>query len=172
MIQCDIKTCVGCRMCEVACSSFHSGAVSPALSRIRVAKIEETGLDLAIACLSCVEKTCLECPTEALSAGGKGQILLNLELCGGCKVCVDLCPIGAVGFHDGQPLFCDLCGGATSCVNACPSRALSCPENHGGISLQSFRRSVGNPGHKRAVYARARGEALRESWKKGARVDS
>ena len=47
MIHCDIKLCVGCRMCEVACSSGHFGAVSPALARIRVAKMDETGIDLA-----------------------------------------------------------------------------------------------------------------------------
>jgi len=87
-------------------------------------------------------------------------------------VCVDLCPIGAVGFYNGQPLFCDLCNGATSCVNACPSGALSYREDHAPISLKSFRFSVGNPSHKRAIFARALGEALRESWKKGARVDS
>jgi len=172
MIHCEIKICVGCRMCEVACSTFHSGAVSPSLARIRVAKLEEAGLDLAVACLSCAERTCLECPTEALSAAGTGPIRLNEELCGGCKVCVDLCPVGAAGFYDGQPLFCDLCGGATSCVSACPSGALSCREDRVPISLKSFRLSIGNPSHKRAIYARARGESLRESWKKGARVDS
>ena len=156
----------------MTCSVFHSGAVSPALARIRVAKLEETGLDLAIACLSCAEKTCLECPTEALSAAGAGPVLLNEELCGACKVCVDLCPIGAVGFHDGQPLFCDLCGGAPACVGTCPSGALSYREDLAPVSLKSFQSSVGNPGHKRALYARAIGESLRESWKKGARVDS
>lgn len=172
MIHCDIKICVGCRTCEVACSVFHTGAVSPALARIRVAKLEETGLDLAIACLSCVEKTCLECPTGALSADGTEPVRLDEGLCGACKVCVDLCPIGAVGFHDGQPLFCDLCGGAPACVSACPSGALSCREELKPISLKSFRSSTGNPGHKRALYARALGESLRLSWKKGARVDS
>ena len=72
MIHCDIRLCVGCRMCEVACSAGHFGAVSPALARIRVAKLDEIGIDLAIACFSCTEKPCLECPTEALSVGAHG----------------------------------------------------------------------------------------------------
>jgi len=172
MIHCDIKTCVGCRTCEVACSVYHFGAVSPALARIRVAKLEEMGLDLAVACLSCSEKTCLECPTAALSAEGSGPVRLNEELCGACKVCVDLCPIGAVGFHDGKPLFCDLCGGTPACVSDCPSGALSYREDPAPVSLKNFRSSAGNPGHKRVIYARALGEPLRESWKEGARVDS
>lgn len=159
-------------MCEVACGSFHFGAVSPALSRIRVAKLEEIGLDMAVACLSCFEKPCLECPTGALSLGEKGEILLDIELCDACKACVEACPIGAVGFHGGQPLFCDLCGGAAACVDACPSRALSYREDYREISLKAFLLSNGNPGQKRARYVLVQGEPLRESWKNGARIDS
>ena len=77
MIHCDIRLCVGCRMCEVSCSSNHFGAVSPALSRIRVAKLDEIGIDMAVACFSCVEKPCLACPTEALSVGTQGVVLLD-----------------------------------------------------------------------------------------------
>lgn len=172
MIYCEIKTCVGCRMCEVACSSFHFGAISPALARIRVAKLEEIGIDMAVACLSCPEKPCLECPTEGLSVGGQGQILLDGEKCGGCMVCVDACPIGAVGFYDNKPLFCDLCGGAMACVSACPTRALFYREDYGEISLKTSHLPEGNPSEKRAQYARVQGEPLRASWNKGVRVDS
>ena len=91
MIHCDIKLCVGCRMCEVTCSSGHFGAVSPALARIRVAKMDETGIDLAIACFSCNEKPCLECPTEALSVGDRGEIVLDSDFC-------DACGYGAFGY--------------------------------------------------------------------------
>lgn len=171
MIECKIKLCVGCRMCEVACSSFHSAAVSPALARIRVAKLEETGIDLAVACLSCAGKPCLECPAEALSVGTHGEILLDAPLCDGCRTCVEACPIGAVGFYEDRPLFCDLCGGATVCVAVCPSRALSYREDHREISLEKFLLSRGNPAEKRAGYVCAQGEPLRESWKHGARVD-
>ena len=170
MIHCDVRTCVGCRTCEVACSSVHFGAVAPALSRIRVAKLEELGLDMAVACLSCLEKPCLECPTAGLSVGAQGAIVLNVELCNACGVCVEVCPIGAVGFYDSRPLFCDLCDGAISCVKVCPSQALSCPETPEEISLQAYLPSTGNPGERRARLALARGAPVRESWKNGARV--
>ena len=172
MLYCDVKTCVGCRMCEVTCSSFHFGAVSPALARIRVAKLEETGLDMAVACLSCFEKPCLECPAGARAAGEKGEILLDVELCNACKECVEKCPIGAIGFYEDRPLFCDLCGGATACVKACPSGALSYREDHREISLKSFQLPKGNPNQRRARYLRMRAEPVRESWKNGTRVDS
>jgi len=172
MIYCDVKTCAGCRTCEVTCSSFHSGAVSPAMARIRVAKLEDSGLDMAVACLSCFEKPCLECPTEALSVGERGEILLDDKLCNACKTCVDACPIGAAGFYGDRPLFCGLCGGEISCVKTCPSGALSYRADHRDLSLHAFLPSKGNPSERRAQYVCVQGEPIRKSWKNGARVDS
>jgi carbon-monoxide dehydrogenase iron sulfur subunit len=172
MISCDVKTCVGCRTCEVTCSSFHSGAVSPVLARIRVAKLEEYGLDMAVACVSCLEKPCLECPTEALSVGERGEILLEGPLCNACKTCVVACPIGAVGFAEDRPLICDLCGGEISCVKTCPSGALSYRADHRDLSLRAFMLPKGSLSERRARYVRVQGEPIREGWKNGARVDS
>jgi carbon-monoxide dehydrogenase iron sulfur subunit len=172
MIACDIEICVGCRMCEVACATARFGAVSPALARIRVAKLEETGIDFAVACVACVEKPCLQCPNEALSVGARGEILVAGESCNGCGECVEACPIGAVGFHDGRPLFCDVCGGAPACVPACPSRALSFQEDGRAISLQPFLSARGSAGEKRTLFACARGEAMRAGWASGRRIDS
>jgi Fe-S-cluster-containing hydrogenase component 2 len=171
MIHCDIAICVGCRTCEVTCSHFHSGAVSPALSRIRVAKLEEIGIDMAVACLSCLEKSCLVCPTEALSVGDKGEILLDRELCNSCELCVDACPIGAVGFHDNLPLFCDLCSGKTSCVFTCPVGALSYREGE-EVSLVEFAKSEGSASRRRAAFVRVQAEPVRKDWESGVRVDS
>lgn len=171
MIQCNIYRCVGCRTCEVVCSDAHFGAVSPALARIRVAKLEEIGIDMAVSCVSCEQKPCLGCSVEALSVGERGQINLDDELCTGCGECVDECPVGAIGFHDELPLFCDLCGGSPSCVDNCPRGALVYEQDL-EVSLEPFMQFAGNPTQKRANYVGVAGRPLRESWKNGRRVDS
>lgn len=170
MIHCELVLCVGCRMCEVACSSFRFGAVSPALSRIRVAKLEDIGIDFAIACVSCAERPCLECPTDALSVGPAGAIILDRDLCNACEECVDACPIGAVGFSCDEPLFCDLCGGETRCIDVCPTRALSDREEE--ISLVRYLNTPGRASEKRARYVEDLAQPLRQAWHAGARVDS
>lgn len=170
MIHCDVRKCVGCRMCEVACSAFHFGGVSPAMARIRVAKLESTGIDMAVACLSCIEKYCLVCPTDALSVGEQGEILLDAELCDGCRSCVEACPIGAVGFHDDMPLFCGLCYGEVTCVGVCPTDALSYRQDV-EVSLEAWQVAGAGPSVKRARYAEAAGEPVRQEWESGARVD-
>jgi len=154
----------------VACADFHYSAVSPVLSRIRVAKLESIGIDMSITCVSCVEKSCLICPVDALTVADDGTIAVDTDDCDGCEVCVDACPIGAVGFHDETPLFCDLCEGELSCVKACPSAALSFRET-GGVSLQAWQNAAGNPATKRAAYALAMGEEVRREWLAGRRVD-
>jgi len=171
VIHCDIGLCVGCRMCEVACSAGHFDGVSPALARIRVAKLDEIGIDLAIACFGCKEKPCLDCPTDALSLGSSGEIVLDPHYCDGCGLCYQACPVGAVGFHQDQPLFCDLCSGAPTCVEVCPTGALSNREGE-GISLERFMELQGTPGQKRAHYARESAQPLREAWAAGWRADA
>ena len=156
-------------MCEVACGDFHYMAVSPALSRIRVAKIEEIGIDVAVTCVGCAEKACLDCPTEALTVGEQGQICLDEELCTSCEECVVSCPIGAVGYHNDHPLFCDLCGGTPSCVTICPTEALVLDKEL-EPSLAEFQEYEGTPAQRRVNYAQVKAEPVREKWLAGWRL--
>jgi Fe-S-cluster-containing hydrogenase component 2 len=133
--------------------------------------MDETGIDLAIACFSCQEKPCLECPTEALSVGPMGEIVLDPDFCDACGLCAEACPVGAVGFYDDQPLFCDLCNGAPTCVAICPSGALSFTRNQ-DVSLAPFMDFQGTPSQKRINFATVMGEPLRRQWAYGRRVDS
>jgi carbon-monoxide dehydrogenase iron sulfur subunit len=169
MIICDVQQCVGCRMCEVACSISHFGAVSPALSRIRVAKLEEIGIDVAIACVGCVEKPCLECSEDALTVGSSGQIVLDGSLCIGCEECAIRCPIGSVGYYRDEPLFCDLCDGAPSCVEVCPTDALV-NDTASTPSLAPYMSSEGPAVQRRVRYAGVVSQEVRDRWLAGWRL--
>ena len=110
-------------------------------------------------------------PTEALSVGPRGEVLLESDYCDACGLCAEACPVGAVGFYDDQPLFCDLCDGSPSCVEVCPSGALTLKEGL-EVSLAAFLDAEGSPSQKRAGYATVQAGPLRQGWKEGRRVDS
>jgi len=49
----------------------------------------------------------------------------DTTICGGCEVCVELCPYGAIGMEDNQAAVnVALCKGCGTCVAACPSGAM------------------------------------------------
>jgi len=130
-IICDPDKCIGCRMCEYACSATKTGSFDPNLSRIRVVRIEPITMT-AIACRLCEDAPCIiACPRDALSRSEKnGTILVNEDKCDGCGWCVEACDFGAVILN---PLtknaeICDLCEDQEEgprCVEFCPKEALS-----------------------------------------------
>jgi len=67
------------------------------------------------------------CPTGALGRKETdGMVLVNPDLCIGCAMCVNVCPVGGVTLDpvDGVASKCDLCGGDPQCVTYCPAKVL------------------------------------------------
>jgi Fe-S-cluster-containing dehydrogenase component len=66
---------------------------------------------------------------EAISRNGRGIVLINNELCIGCKACVEACPFGAMQFDDDRDIAvkCDMCvvrqeeGKGPACTAICPT---------------------------------------------------
>jgi len=126
-ITVDPTVCTGCRACELACSFAHTDMFSPELSRIRVAKFEDKGLDHPMVCQQCERAPCVKvCPVGALSRAADGHVAVDRELCIGCKLCSEVCPHGAISYEptSGVALICDLCGGSPACVERCVTNAL------------------------------------------------
>ncbi len=121
--------CTGCRACELACSFVNEGVFSPTKARIRVVKFDRDGIDIPIGCEHCEDAPCMiACPVRAIYRDEKTHaVILDPDLCIGCKRCMITCPFGAIGFDEDKRIFfkCDLCMGDPECVKWCFTQAVS-----------------------------------------------
>lgn len=100
----DLKRCIGCYGCLVACKAEH--ATPPGILWARVLK-EEYGkypavrrISLPILCMHCKDPECLRvCPTGATTQRDDGVVQIDAELCIGCRYCITACPYGARYFN-------------------------------------------------------------------------
>jgi len=119
--------CSGCGLCEYACSLEKNGFPNPALSRIRVIRLNPL-LNIAMTCRFCDDPPCVEaCSREALKQSERGNlILVEEEKCDGCGWCIQACPYGGLVMDPDKNVVavCDLCGGEPRCIDLCPEEAL------------------------------------------------
>jgi Fe-S-cluster-containing hydrogenase component 2 len=124
----DHEKCTGCRLCEIVCSVKHTGASNPSRSRIHVIKWPMEGLELPMLCQQCEDAPCVAvCPKDALSREDTlGRVVVDYDLCIGCKLCVTACPFGGMGIDAvaRRVVKCDLCDGDPACVRFCDPGAL------------------------------------------------
>lgn len=124
----DAEKCTACRTCELVCSYKHEGVFALSLSRIRVVRLYEKGLNVPVVCVNCAQPACVEvCPTGAVRIDRNvGVVRIVEEECIGCGECITACPFGAADFNEekGVAFICDLCGGEPICVSNCLYGAL------------------------------------------------
>jgi Fe-S-cluster-containing hydrogenase component 2 len=112
----------------MVCSVEHAGVSSPSRSRIHIIKWPWEGFELPMLCQQCEEAPCIAvCPKNALSRDSSlGRVVLDYDLCLGCKMCIIACPFGGIGFDTvaRQVIKCDLCDGDPACVRFCEPEAL------------------------------------------------
>lgn len=151
------ELCRGCRICELACSFFNFGEFNPKRSRVRVAKLEEFGIDVPIVCRQCKKCICIvNCPEDALEKNEKtGAIIVNEEECTGCGVCVEACPFGAISLDpkNGLANVCNLCNGDPKCLRWCPSNVFTYTKS---LDIMAQK--------KRIQYARTSSKPTLERW--------
>lgn len=131
-VSADPEKCVGCVVCEYACSLAHENTFNPTKSRIRALRLGPLN-NIAVTCRHCESPACVAaCPRDALrQEEDTGIIVVDEEACDGCAWCISACQFGAMMMHpDKKVVFtCDLCKDqpdGPQCVKWCPEEALTC----------------------------------------------
>ena len=93
----DLKSCVGCNSCTLACKVEN--ATPPEIQWIRVMEKEEGKYPTAkrsffpLRCNHCADPPCLTiCPTGATYQRDDGIVLVDYKKCIGCGACMIGCP--------------------------------------------------------------------------------
>ncbi|VAV99896.1 Tetrathionate reductase subunit B [hydrothermal vent metagenome] len=133
----DTRRCIGCHACTVACKSENDVPLGE--NRCWVEYTEKGSFPnvdrsfLPRLCNHCSKPACVDvCPTGATyKREDDGIVVVDTEVCIGCKYCVQACPYDARYLNPvtGSVDKCDFCfhrvsqGLVPSCVNTCQGRA-------------------------------------------------
>jgi Fe-S-cluster-containing hydrogenase component 2 len=121
------EKCIGCKICELACSIEKEKKFVPRKARLRVI-YRYPFEDIAVICRQCEAAPCAEkCPEKAIERNDKtGAWEVDPNKCKRIGLCVKSCPFGVIKlFENNRALKCDLCGGNPQCALWCPTGALS-----------------------------------------------
>ena len=156
----DLDICVGCHACAVNCKEWntqgHSGPLTDHniqgadpwgvwFNRIHTFEVEDPQTHISStvhfpkSCLHCDDAPCVTvCPTGAsYKREEDGIVLVNADICIGCKLCSWACPYGAREYNEAEGVMkkCTLCvdkiynetlpeaARVPACVSTCPAGA-------------------------------------------------
>lgn len=133
----DLDRCIGCFGCEVACKQENDIQVGEYWNKVIIEGPFGTFPDieqywLPTMCQQCEDAPCVNvCPTGASYRDENNVVLINKELCIGCKYCIMACPYGVRSWNTEELVVekCTLCQHRTSvgelpaCVAACCAHA-------------------------------------------------
>src|SRR5256884_3799393 len=154
----DTTVCIGCKACEVACKNWNqlpatNGGVTELSgdSYDNTRKLDGTHwrhvkfteqfdgpyngrwLMMSDVCKHCVQAGCLEvCPTGAIIRTQFDTVVIQSDVCNGCRACIAGCPFGVIDMNmiSGTAQKCTLCydrlkvGLEPACSKACPTDSI------------------------------------------------
>ena len=141
----DLNRCTGCHACRLACSienELETGKSWRQIYTFNAQHIPEVSrFHLSLACQHCADPACMKaCPALAYSRDAStGAVLVDAELCIGCRYCSWACPFDAPRYDRGSGTVakCTLChhrleeGKMPACTSLCPTGALQFAELDG-----------------------------------------
>ncbi len=155
----DTTVCIGCKACEVACKEWNQlPATNGGLNTLsgdsydntrrldgihwrHVKFVEQFTPDrsqgrwllMSDVCKHCVQAGCLEvCPTGAIIRTEFDTVVIQSDVCNGCRDCIPACPFGVIDINpaSGTAQKCTLCydrmqaGMTPACAQACPTASI------------------------------------------------
>jgi formate dehydrogenase iron-sulfur subunit len=155
----DTTVCIGCKACEVACKEWNqlpaenggmrelSGNSYDNTRRLDgihwrhvkfIEQFDETRRDghwlmMSDVCKHCVQAGCLEvCPTGAIIRTEFDTVVIQSDVCNGCRDCIAACPFGVIDINPASNTAqkCTLCydrlqnGLEPACSKACPTDSI------------------------------------------------
>jgi formate dehydrogenase iron-sulfur subunit len=155
----DTTVCIGCKACEVACKEWNQLPASrggrPQLSgnsydntrqldgihwrhvqfveQFDESRANGRWLLMSDVCKHCVQAGCLEvCPTGAIIRTEFDTVVIQSDVCNGCRDCIPACPFGVIDINpaSGTAQKCTLCydrlqaGMEPACSKACPTDSI------------------------------------------------
>jgi dimethyl sulfoxide reductase iron-sulfur subunit len=101
----DLRRCDGCKECTGACQTTHY--LTNDQEWIKVYEVETKAggtVFMPRLCMQCEEAPCLKvCPVRATYKADDGVILIDQDLCIGCRICMAACPYNARYFNWWDP---------------------------------------------------------------------
>ena len=130
----DLRKCIGCHACTIACKAEHDIPVG--VNRCWVKTVEKGTFPdtrrffFPVLCNQCDEAPCAKiCPTNALFKRRDGIVDLNGDSCIGCRACMVACPYDQLfidpNTHTAEK--CNFCANRVenellpACVSVCPT---------------------------------------------------
>jgi anaerobic carbon-monoxide dehydrogenase iron sulfur subunit len=139
------ERCNGCGDCLEACvrAMVEQGAHYPDVPRLHL-PWKQPPVYIAL-CRQCDEAFCKDaCISGAIHLAPDGRVILDVESCVGCWMCVAHCPFGAIAQVNNKAIKCDLCalaGECPPCVIVCPEGALEMISAEIAASRRAYRRA-------------------------------
>jgi molybdopterin-containing oxidoreductase family iron-sulfur binding subunit len=101
----DLARCDGCKECTKACQETHSTGDQEWITVFEVTDEGGKTVFLPRPCMQCENAPCLNvCPVGATFRNENGTVLVDHDLCIGCRFCMAACPYDARSFNWGEPV--------------------------------------------------------------------